>query len=506
MRMRSNGRLVCALLAALSVLFLCHVYRENLIPWGATDDRAQWLLTGDEPTYLLMAMSIARGDGLNVGPAHEAGDYKAFQSLPVIKAEDYTWDHYFGTGWLEPTWGTAEEWGGARKPPFSPLLPSVVSLFVNHTPHVRWWTAFMQAGLLAVCAFCLVLSIPSDAGMSNLVHSMLAVVFVSGSLPVVYYTAAVFPETIAGVMLVAYLCLCERRSLALRLIGAALLSLSLFATPRVAGGIAMLMPFLIWQAWFEERWQEPLIVALVGVLFVAFNLLTWGTCLPPASGSFIKGFLVPSLRAMVDPSEPGKLLYPEGLARFFYSRDHGVFFLGPVFLAGVVAGVLVVRAEGFRRNAAWLLLVLGLTVTISLYTDYRAGICPMGRYQVIPAYLLVYPMLKAIRTIDATWRRRLISSIYTLGAIGLILGLSVAQHPNWWFRRYLPVFGHKWLQPYYEWLPDCAGWSTAWKIAAWTLVFAVPLFFPDLAKRIRRRITARSCCPCCCSGSGDSRS
>ncbi len=96
--------------------------RTHLIPSDAEFARAQWLLTGDEPAYLLLAQAIASGDGLNVRPAHERGSYRDFQSRAVIGSDQWTWEAYRALG-FKPWLDRGKAWGDSQILPRLPLFP-----------------------------------------------------------------------------------------------------------------------------------------------------------------------------------------------------------------------------------------------------------------------------------------------------------------------------------------------------------------------------------------------
>ena len=58
--------------------------------------------------------------------------------------------------------------------------------------------------------------------------------------------------------------------------------------------------------------------------------------------------------------------------------------------------------------------------------------------------------------------------------------MLVSKHPAYWFRRYHPLFGLKWIQDYYFLLPADAGALSVLKALGWSVVFAFPMFIPDL--------------------------
>ena len=210
--------LLCGLL-----LFTIHAYyRENLIPYRATSERARWLLTGDEPSYLLLAQAIASGDGLNIRPAHEKGTYKNFQPRCIVGSDQYTWQHYRSVG-VKSLFSRSNLWGNAQILPHSPLLPFLISPFSKASSKVRWTAASLQAALAAIASVGILLLFSCKQRSAFLFSGCAAVIFGLGSMPIAYYTAQIYPELIASVMLLLAIVLWMRQETGFRLLGAFLM-------------------------------------------------------------------------------------------------------------------------------------------------------------------------------------------------------------------------------------------------------------------------------------------
>lgn len=74
-----------------------------------------------------------------------------------------------------------------------------------------------------------------------------------------------------------------------------------------------------------------------------------------------------------------------GTARVLMGPDVGLFILGPIFSVGFVALPHNVWRGRTVVDVMATFMFLALVGGIALYADYRAGTCPAGRYQVIPA-------------------------------------------------------------------------------------------------------------------------
>ena len=467
------------------ILFLLlSVYREKLIPFKADESRRSMLLTGDEPTYLLMAQAIAEGHGMNVRPVHEAESWRAFQQRPVLSSNQWTWAHYYH-GWLTPVTDRSREWGNAQKPPFAPLLPVMLAPLVNRTGAIRWWNALLQGLLLCLTAMALVYrACPEGRGRLGL--ALFVVIAGFGSIPIAYYTAQVFPEILAAVCLLWFLMLGSSEVRWKTSVAAVFLCLSLWATPRVAPAVAVAMGFALWDLVTRGIWR-PFLVGLLGVtVFILFNLQVWSSWFPPMGGSFLKHFL-----GDIVTIEFAQRIY-RGTARFFWANDVGLLFFSPLMFAGVVALLLNFLRSGTKTDFLVVCLVVASVATIGLYDDYRAGTCPAGRYQVVVACMLLYALVSSIQRLPAGILRRMIPAIIIFGLLSLAISAVVAQSPHYWYRRYHPLFGSLRIQHDYDRLPSFATGIPNRRMLLWSIVFLIPFFMYDPVRLVlmtmRRRL------------------
>ena len=521
------------------LLFTLHgVFRTTLVPYGATGERARLLLTGDEPSYLLMAVAMARGDGLNVGPTQQEGGYRSFRDKPVFRGNKYSW-HYYGAVGLKPWLDRSEFWGEARVLQLSPLFPVMASVLVRDGGNMRWRISVWQAVLSClVCMGILTTISRSKVSAGELLEIGLALIAGMCGIPASYYVAEMYPETITGLLLLSFLfCQCSDRSV-VRMVGNLLLCGALFATPRVVPGIGVASAVVVWQAFGRRSWSEMGVVFVTWLAFLAFNLRLWGMPLPPAAAAFvmqlgldspynattvlvgsmfataglglvIAGWRFPRVRRPLlwgglgvmglclvvglllqgteKYGEMGKMLLPTGLVRVFMGRDVGLFLLSPFLILGAVAGVYYMVGMRSRQGWVWLALFWGVVMVASSYPDFRAGRCPMGRYQVIPAYLLLFPLVRVLSGDRSKWQERLLWASCFLGPVSIAIGLKVAMQPNYWFRKYHPLFGYAAVQPYYKYFPDPGRATFVLEAIAWMGVLLLPLVAADLVMRLRCR-------------------
>lgn len=470
----ASGRFAAAAaaFAAAAVLFLLFsVVRECLVPAGADFERAQWRLTGDEPSYLLTAQAIASGDGEDVSRVHAAGSYRNFQTRPVIGEGRWTWADYRrqGCSYLidrSAAWGPGKQ--VLQRPP---LIALFAAPFALRPSGVRWSVAAALGSVTALAAFFMVLwAVRSGAPAAW--SAWTAVCFLGG-LPVVYYTCEIFPEVLNGVLAALALLLCRSGRRPARTLSIALLIVSLWGTGRVVPAVAAVTLLLAFREWRGRNWAAVAVFAAGWAVYLGYNLRLWGYVLPPA------------------PPDGGTLdlgRIPRGLLLNFAGNDFGLFFLSPVSVAGAVAAVWLVA---FRRDdpvSVPAALFAALTaLVVASFSNPRAGTCPAGRYQVVQAFALLVPalVLPALVSRRSAAARRFRTLLAVAGVPTLAMGVFVGVHPTWWFARYHPLFTHPVVQPRYWALPDFSGrWLPP--LAAWTAAALFVTFLPDLLSAVRR--------------------
>ena len=456
-------------LATVAVLFLLlGVYREHLIPFHADREQQLWLLTGDEPAYLLAARAFADGDGLDMWPAHERNEHLQFYDRDIMGKTQYSWKYYLACG-HRPLLDRASWWGDKQIKHHMPGFPLLMAPF-SRLHQFRWAMALSQA--LLICALATVLlwhvrGLPSRwfGGAA------LAVLCWLGCAPIAYYSTQAFPETTAGVfVLLALLLLSGQRPLP-RVLGGGLLTATLWITPRMIGGVLLADVVLIFNAIRRRRWSELAVISVGVLMYFGYHLFIWGTFFPPA----------------FDPANRIQTrLLLRGILICFFGNDVGLLFLNPALWIGVVATLLILLRHRDETVWVWGAVFVGCLLGVAMLPVWRAGVCPAGRYQVVIAYLLLLPTLRAFNVASDRWRMRLITSLGILGTVGIMIGLFMAQAPNFWFRDYNPLFGYKPLQPYYDWLPpsDPVRFGLKRYSLYWLLFFCATLGLYDTRRKL----------------------
>jgi hypothetical protein len=215
--------------------------------------------------------------------------------------------------------------------------------------------------------------------------------------------------------------------------------------------------------WRARRHLDLGALVLGWLVFLAGNFWVWGSWLLPNP----------------NPASRNSLAFlPEGTFRFFLGNDVGLIFLSPVtWVCLVAAFVNLLRLRG-RLDFAWAALFAGIFAGIASFPDFRAGTCPAGRYQVIPAFLLAFPLIRLLGSGLTAWRRRLLPPAYLLGAAGLAISLTVATRPSFWFRSYHPLFGFDEFRRFFTLLPPLQGPARLWLSLAWLGGLFLVLWLP----------------------------
>jgi len=467
-------KIIVAAVALGALYLLLGVYREHIIPRGADREQQLWLLTGDEPAYLLAARAFADGDGLDLGPAHRRGEHLAFYDRDIIGPTQYTWRHYLASGRHHPLLDRSRWWGDQQIKHHLPGFPLLIAPLAHRT-QFRWSVAWCEA--LLICALAAVLLWRARAlPLLWFTASAATVVVFLGCAPIAFYSTQAFPETAAGVCALLALMLLAGSRPWPRVWGCALLAVTPWITPRLLGGVGLADVVLLIYALRRRRWAELAVIVAGVLLFIGYHLFIWGSCFPPA----------------FDPANRVQLrLLGRGLLISFFGNDVGLLFLNPALWVGVAAAVLVVLYYADDGIWIWTAVFLGVLLGVAMLPVWRAGMCPAGRYQTILAYLLLLPTLRAFAVASNRWRARLFATLLALGVLGVVIGLGMAREPRFWFRDYHPLFGYAPLQRFYDWLPpsDPARFGLKRYSLYWLLCFGATLGLYDAGRWLCRHGT-----------------
>lgn len=456
--LRRGGFLVGALLLLAVTGAVFATCRSALVPRHADAEQRCQLLTGDEPDYLLTALSLAQDHDINIANNLAAEQYRWFQSRPV-GGGDFDFFNRISQGRIARH---RAEWGEARYMQHRFGISVVIApVFLLAREDFRWWAYVLISSLLSgftVLAWRMACRSGVDGGWAGVVcaGSVLAA-------PVLFYANQVYPEAVAGCLLAA---------------GA-------LAVMQGGGASWAAVPCLMAVVWFSDRALPP--AAVLMVLVVA-RLPSWRQRLPALAllGGSVVAFSLYchhrfGLPVPISHNEVFDCSVAAVPRRFFQILFDGmqgwVWLFPPVLLLPAVMWSLA-RQRPFPVVGAGVLLGLLLALAmVAAFGDWRGGTNPRGRYYVIPQLLLVplwFSWLRGARGGSATCRR---VGLAALLAVALLPLPWLTHHPEWWYRGYHPFFGWEPIQRYYgifPSLPDGAPWQEWLKLLAWLPFLALP--------------------------------
>ena len=350
-------------------------------------------------------------------------------------------------------------WGDRQILPRLPLFSALVAPLVKHARQPRWLIGFLQALLVAATSALLVVLSTRDRPSASL-HAAAALLFVLGSIPVAYYTTQMFPETLAGALLLSTFVCRARGDLAAGLLGNALLVLGLDDSPRSGGhsrgdgGAGR--PRLAETPLRQRRRARS---RLAGV---------------PAREPLGLGLLDAAEPEPRQPQQPG-LSSGRNPPFFFGERRWNPFSQpGDVGLPRRRCREPLLPSETCRSRLGSA--VLGDSRGRRLVSGRQGGNVSGGSVS-------GHPGVSARVSPDPSVVQRSDRVAAATGAAGLparhpglAISLLVASQPSFWFRRYHPLFGFAEIQRFYALLPPAQGPARLWLSLAWLGGFFLLVF------------------------------
>ena len=466
---RCPMRVVRACLASVTFLTLFLIYslaRESLCPYEADPNRARWRLAGDEPTYLLTAQAIAFGHGEDVSAVIADKTYTnlflPFWSIDSSGA--FTYDSYAKIPCVRFRFNRRESWGTKQICHggfLEPLLCAPLAL----SPNRPRWKILLLHGLLAALAGSLLVAFAPGGRRAAFLQTA-ATISILGSAPIVFYTAQIYPETIMGILLAAFILLAGSAKPSLRIAGHVCLFVSLFGSSRIVGAAFAAEAICLVRAVRGRRWDEVAAIALGASAYFGYHIWRWGNFFPPNTDE----------KSPITPS-----ILPRGFMRYLFGNACGMIPLSPVSWAGLMALIPLWTLRRSERMALpCIVLSLGIAFSVAMFPAFRAGRCAAGRYQVaciwalLPAVLVCFGRLAPA----SRWFKRLCSIVWLLGPLSIALAVWLAKCPRSWHEYYHPFFKPVKFQRFYVYLPDFSGhWHT--QLAVMLIILCIVTFFPD---------------------------
>lgn len=438
----SSRRLVAA--AALAAVTVSGAAVAG-IPVPATDDTRT---SGDEPYYLLTALSLATDGDLDVSDQHERAGYRAFHE-PTLSPQ------------------AARQPSGRMVVPHDPLLPALLAVPLATAGWIGAKAAL--AGLAGGLAAGLVWVGVRRLGVGVAAATVTAVLL-GTSAPLAVYGTQVYPEiAAAGAVLLGVGAVTGplRRSgqLALLVAVVALPWLSIKYAP-VAGVLAALGLLRLWRDGPPRRAVTlGALLVLAGLAYVVAHLSWYGGVTVYAAGDFFQSHGGQTSVVGTDPDYLGRSTRLLGL---MVDRSFGLAAWQPAWLLALPAVVALLR----RRPASWAVLAAPLGAGWLVATFVAAtmhGWWFPGRQTVV-----VLPLAALAIAWWADASRRRLAVLAAAGITGVLTyGWLVAagwQHRLTWVVDFAASGPHqlwRWALPAYQ-EPSTATWVAhgAWLLAA----------------------------------------
>ena len=467
-RFREQGRswlagrrgVVLVFLIALAALSLV---RAQLISSRADDPRREYLLTGDEPSYLLLTHSLVFDGDLNLYNNREQNDGRYFYSRPLLGPGQFGFAYYnrLADGRLS---GREAEWVGREYLINRPGLPILIApaywLGFHAGLRIRFavlvWLNVMGAAVVALM-FLLARTVSGEP-----VASAGAAFLLGFTPPLLYYPSQIFPE----------------------IPGALFLTGALYGLLRGQGRPAVLIVGLLlgFLPWLQERFLGTTAVLLgAGLARAPVRRHVVWLAAPVALSLLLQARYYWEFYAAPLPLGGMKLMaaaaLPRGLLAMLTDRDRGILLINPLLIvAGVGLGFLWYRARWLAATIVAVLLVY--LSPVAAFADWHGGVCPPLRYVTAVTPLLVGPLV-VLLTAPGWPLTRL--AIGVLGAWALWLGVTVTSQPALLFWKYGAVFNpsalraaHPFFPGYFHPSPGSVGRSLLWLalLAAWPMLDA----------------------------------
>lgn len=294
--------------------------------------------SGDEPHYLLTAVSLAEGGDLDVADQHARERYRAFHE-PALRPQ------------------AARQPDGRMVAPHNPLLPALLAPAVA----VGGWVGAkaVLAGLAGAVAGLLVWTAVRRVGASVGTAAGTGVLL-AASAPLAVYGSQAYPEIPAALAVLAGAAAVTGP---LRRGGQVVLAVAVIALPWLAVKHAPVAAVLalagLGRLWRDGR-RAPAaalagVLVLAGAAYVAAHLAWYGGVTPYAAGRFFEAHGGQGAVVGTDPDYLGRSTRLLGL---LVDRDFGLAAWQPAWLLLVPAAAATVR----RRPAGWAALGAPLAV------------------------------------------------------------------------------------------------------------------------------------------------
>ena len=448
-----------SLILALVIFSLATYARYFIVPYGADQSRQDFLLSGDEPAYLMTALSIAKDGDLNVENNAANKDYLLFQKLPY-KGYDFA---FFNTLAKNRLASKQESWGNShymRHRPGTAFMISPVFLFADSN-HRFWAYTLISFCFSLFCGFsCYFLAKKSSIQLP----CALTLCLVCGlSPPVFFYLNQVYPEIFAGTLLalISLLFILQTR---FRILPFILAAIAIWFNDRV------ILPTLIICAGgffsLPTRNQQTAAFFILGMSGMMFALYCWQRFgVPyPVLHNTAEGYVF----------SYGKI--PERIFQILFDARQGwVWLFPPVLLLPAILWQVIINKNLTLTSASLAAALVAMLLLIASFDDYGAGTCPRGRYFVIPQ--LLFMILASVWLQEENGRKIKMIWFVGLGSLSLMQIFWLIPNPKWWFGNFHPFFSWREIHVLIfnlPFLPDNAEHSEWMKLLKMSPILILP--------------------------------
>ena len=462
---KGSSRWAWPLVLFFGALVLFSVVRSGLISSNPDDIRRHHLLTGDEPSYLLMAHSLVFDGDLDL--SNNRQDALHFGRHQLLGDQQFGFNFYnrIAQGRLS---GKEKDWGDRQYFINRPGLPLLIA--------PAYWIGFQAdkrirfivlAWLNLIAAFFIVVLFYLAKTVSGPIPAGGAALVFAVTPPVLFYSNQIYPELPAALCLAGALWGLIKAEKKWEIL---LTGLAVACFP-----------------WFHERFIGMFLVLLSAAFFrpefrrgrVLFLIL-------PILSLILQGMYYYSFYGMPFPLNSHKPLSvsaaPRGLLAMLTDRDKGLLFLNPL-MALSFFGLLPLWRQNRRLAVTLAALLLAYLLPVAAFPDWHGGICPPLRYWVTVVPLAVIPAMTLGHDDSQAFSR---AGMVALGAWGIWMGLVLAYQPKLWFWEYGPIFHHKAYQAAHVFFPGYFHPEAQSKYLSLFWI-SLPALFPclDLVRRFK---------------------
>jgi len=402
------------------------VFTLHILSLDPQDERKYYLLTGDEPQYLLITHSLVFDRDFNLFNNQLQEDWKYFEERPIDgHALGFEYFDQFAKGKLRPK---EELWKNRRYSVHRIGLPLALGpvYFTGVKWNLRVRLAVMLflnfcAALVAVNIYSLGLEVTKDRW-----SALAAWLFLSFTAPILFYSNKIFPDAVAGLIII----FAFRKIKNLdggNFFKFILIGLSIGFLPWLHERFILTSIILFGYFMFKVRFSPriisilalPIIISVI--LQAAYYNLLFGVPYPVNTHPFLSfGYGV-----------------KHGLPGLLFDQNQGLLLYSPVYVLVFTGILLWFKDKAKDRDWLWLgLIVVSNYILTGIFRDWTGGLAPPTRYIMPIAPLLAAPIAYSLYKIkDAAFR---FISIW-LAATGILISGYGMWHPGLLYRYTHPL-------------------------------------------------------------------